>query len=161
MAIRNNSRVFPRIRSCMWPGEQSPPRELGCDVWIVDHNSAVTLRCHCLESSPAGVRFLMPLGFTVRVGQLLELRASLPGERMLKDAAVLGNAWITIASIHILAGGDADEDRAEVCASRYPLERALNQSAMGERFWEQPADRIFAAGANRRPTNGNGTFTRP
>lgn len=146
----------------IWPGLWINGSELVCNLWMIEPGSHPAVRCQCLESSPSGLRFLAPPGSHVRTGQRCLLCAQLPGERAVERADVIGNAWVTIADVRVVLGGDADDDHLEVRALRWPLDTAL-KCLDGERV-KAPANarayRAQAAGPKGETTNGFGTYPR-
>lgn len=152
--VMDTSPLFARRWSRMPAGGRSSDKELGCDVWIIEHDAAAPVRGYCLESSPTGVRLLLPLGSGIAVGQMVELRARLWRERALCGASLLGDAWIAVASVRIRLGGDAEEDLVEVCGLRYPLEKGLNSSTLNESAIATARRPQITADLDRRKTHG-------
>jgi len=129
--------VSPAVRPHVRAGNAEPSHERCCDLWMIDHAGSTVLRCHCLESSPFGVRLRVPLGYGIGVGQRYELRSHLPGEHPTAGVGVIGSAWITIVHARILLTEDADH--LDVHAVRDPLENALRLAAPLPSPGESPA----------------------
>jgi hypothetical protein len=129
--------VSPAVRPHVRAGNAEPSHESFCDLWMIDYAGSTVLRCHCLESSPSGMRLRVPLGYGVGVGQRYELRAHLPGERPTAGVRLIGSAWITISHARIPLTEDADH--LDVHAIRDPLENALRLSVQPHSAGESPA----------------------
>ncbi len=77
-------------------------------LWMVDHDGATVLRCHCVESSPGGLRLRVPLGYGVAEGQRYELRSHLPGAQPLEGFGIVGSRWATVVRTQMRVGQEDD-----------------------------------------------------
>ena len=70
-------------------------------LWMIDHEGATVLQCHCLEGSPGGMRLRVPLGYGVAEGQRYELRSHLPGSRPVEGFGLVGSRWATVVRVDL------------------------------------------------------------
>jgi len=50
------------------------------DLWLIDHRGGTTIRCRCVDMSPAGMCLRLPLGYGLRTGQTYRLCSHRPGQ---------------------------------------------------------------------------------
>jgi hypothetical protein len=67
---------------------------------MIDRRDFTVLRCYCIESSVAGMRLRVPLGYDVAVGRRYEIRPDLPGQDLPASVGVIGSAWVTVVEVH-------------------------------------------------------------
>ena len=73
-----------------------PRQPVSGTLWMVDHAGDTVLPCHCVETSSAGMRLRVPLGYGVAEGQRYELRSHLPGHQPVDGFGLIGSRWATI-----------------------------------------------------------------
>ena len=81
---------------------------LACDLWMIDHQGATVLRCHCMEVSRAGMRLRVPLGYGVAEGQRYELRSHLPGAHGAAMLGLVSSRWATVVRTQLCLGEQED-----------------------------------------------------
>lgn len=109
------------------------PRELVTGMlWMIDHDGATILRCHCVEASGRGMRLRAPLGYGIAEGQRYELCSHLPGRRPMEGFGVVGNRWATVVRTQLRL--ERDEDHVEIgLVLDAPERSALRVSATAAR----------------------------
>jgi hypothetical protein len=66
------------------------------DVWLVNHFGRTILRCHCVNSSPSGLRLHVPPGYGIAAGQRYEYTGQMPGEEFAPALPPHKSRWGTI-----------------------------------------------------------------
>jgi hypothetical protein len=84
------------------------------DLWLIDYDVSMLVRCRCLDSSGHGMRLHVPCGCDIATGQRYEICPYLPGERPPPGCGLIGSAWITVARVRRARGAKTAYKEVEV-----------------------------------------------